>query len=377
MAMIAIRLRMPTRNSAKQNKPIFIGHTQPGFEAIVAEQLPREYDDLTVLGTRVVPGKNGMVLFEYDGDPHDLLEQRTLEDLFVLVLSPTDIEPTYVGLKALRAAVAAAQLDTAIGLARQFIPGAASHGKLRYRVIARQNERAFYRRIDAQEAVEKGLGARTDFKWQRVEEKGLEFWLTILPGEAFVAVRLSDETMRHREEKQEHLPASLRPSAAAALVWLTRPKDNDVFLDPMCGAATTLIERAHAGRYEQLLGGDIRAQAVSVARSNIGSRYKPIEIQEWDARSLPLEDAAVGPVVVNLPFGKQIGSTSENRTLYPAVLKELNRVMRIGGRLVALTADTRAFEDALRRSSGFRQQAAYNVQVLGQRARVYVLMRLD
>jgi hypothetical protein len=291
-------------------------------------------------------------------------------------------------------------VEPALRIARQLKPGRGGHGRLRFRIVARQVGEAAYRRVDAQVAVERGIAARGDHHWRLVEEGALEFWLTLLPSnsathpkgpsrgsrgpsaparsgyEALLALRLSDEQMRHRDYKLEHLPASLRPSAAAALVWLTRPAPDDVFLDPMCGAGTILIERAHAGRYALLLGGDVREQALDVARSNIGTRYKPIELRLWDARALPLDSASITAAAVNLPFGKQIGSAEQNRTLYPQVLRELARVLRPAARLAALTGDRRTFDEALRRARGLARRAAYPVLVLGQPASVYLIERV-
>jgi tRNA G10 N-methylase Trm11 len=144
----------------------------------------------------------------------------------------------------------------------------------------------------------------------------------------------------------------------------------------MCGAGTILIERAHAGRYAQLLGGDIRAEALVVARANVGLRYKPIELSEWDARDLPLDAGSISAAAVNLPFGKQIGSAEENRSLYPTALRELERVLRPGARLVALSGDRRALDEALRRARGLARRQVYPVLVLGQAAGVYVIERV-
>lgn len=355
----------------------FIAHTQPGFQAIAAEEIAGRLDGARIQGTRVAADKNGMVLFEYAGEARDLLALRACEDIFVVVASLPDLPLSREGLRQLQAAATRAPtFEAALELARRLRPGRGGRGKVRFRVVARQTVQAAYRRVDAQHAVERGIAARRDHQWRLVEEGGLEFWLTLLPDQALLALRLSDERMRQRDYKLEHLPASLRPSAAAALVWLARPRDDDVFLDPMCGAGTILIERAHTRRYALLLGGDVREEAVAVARRNIGPRYQPIELRCWDARSLPLDAAAVTGAAVNLPFGRQIGTHAENRALYPAFLKEMARVLRPRARLVALTGDTRTFAEALQRADQFTAREVYSVTLLGRPAKVYVAERV-
>ncbi|MEN9936956.1 MAG: hypothetical protein RLZZ387_3535 [Chloroflexota bacterium] len=359
----------------RRSTPIYIAHTQPGFEVVAADEIAAELEGANVRATRTIGDKNGMVFFDYDGEPEDLMQLRTVEDVFVQVAASHEFAPTYGALRALREYLQKTQLEPAVALARQVKPGRGGQGKLRYRVVARQVGEAHFRRVDAQEAVEKGIAARTDRRWTLAEESALEFWLTLTPGEAFLALRLSDEKMRHREYKLDHMPASLRPTAAAAMVWLTRPAAHDVFLDPMCGAGTILIERAHAGRYKQLLGGDENPEAVATALTNIGARYKPIEVQEWDARRLPIDAGSVTAAAVNLPFGRQIGSLEENRELYPAVLRELERVLRPGAKLVLLSGDGRTLEDSLRRARGLAPQRNLRVIVLGAMARLVVAER--
>jgi tRNA (guanine6-N2)-methyltransferase len=361
----------------RRARPAYLAQTQPGFEAIAQDEIATQIDGATVRGNHAIADKNGAVRFEYAGDVRDLFALRTIEDLFAVVATIPNLPTSRTGLRVLETTAASAPaVEAALNLARQVQPGRGGRGKLRFRVVARQVGEAAYRRVDAQRAVERGIAARGDHQWRLEEQGAIEFWLTLLPDEAVLALRLSDASMRHRDYQIEHLPASLRPSAAAALVWLTRPASDDVFLDPMCGAGTILIERANAGRYRMLLGGDLRAEALGVARSNVGPRYKPIELRQWDARHLPLDAASVTATAVNLPFGKQLGTLAENRALYPAFLRESARVLRPGGRMVALTGDVQTFRESLRRTSGLAQRAIYPVRVLGQPARVYVIERV-
>jgi 23S rRNA G2445 N2-methylase RlmL len=231
-----------------------------------------------------------------------------------------------------------------------------------------------YRRVDLQETVQKAIAQREDFRWH-IAEQGVEFWVTQSEETALIGLRVSDETMRHRTYKINHIEASLRPTAAAALVMLTKPKPHDVFLDPMCGAGTTLIERALAGRYTDIIGGDLSAAAVEQAQANIGNKYKPIRVEEWDARALPLDEGSITAVTCNLPFGVQISTPEENRRLYPAVMKELKRVMALGARAALMTSDTRALTRALERTSGMYVDTAHTVVVLGRRTQIVVVQK--
>ena len=49
------------------------------------------------------------------------------------------------------------------------------------------------------------------------------------------------------------------------MVWLTGPEDDDVFLDPMCGAGTVLIERGSIARHRLLVGADNNPEALAAA----------------------------------------------------------------------------------------------------------------
>jgi tRNA G10 N-methylase Trm11 len=144
-----------------------------------------------------------------------------------------------------------------------------------------------------------------------------------------------------------------------------------VVLDPFCGTATTLIERAHLGRYAMLLGGDNDPEALAVARINVGPRYKPIELRPWDAAALPLPDRSVTKIVTNLPWGIRFGSHSDNRHAYPRYISELNRVMAPGGKVVILTGE-RALMRELTAARKIAPDRIIKVEILGTYAEIYV-----
>jgi len=267
----------------------YYAHTLPGFGPIAWHEIESKLA-ARLIGYRTVGDQNDIVLFEYGGDARRLLDLRSIEDIFFLVQRMRHVSSGKRGLP---------QLQGGIKTSRTFDVGLQIHKRLRqvktkkrttFRVISRRRGSHAYRRIDAQRAVEKGVLQRYNYSWRLVSEgEDLEIWLNLLGSEAIVGLRLSDKTMRHRDYKMGHLPASLRPSAAFALALLSDPDPTDKFLDPMCGAGTILIERAFAGRYGLLIGGDIDPIAVAAAKRNVGTKYKPIAIGQWDASSLALK----------------------------------------------------------------------------------------
>ncbi|MEJ7653273.1 MAG: methyltransferase domain-containing protein [Chloroflexia bacterium] len=181
-----------------------------------------------------------------------------------------------------------------------------------YRVIARAEGERAYKRSEAGKAVEQGLRARLGKNWKVVEDDAqVEVWVTLIGPEAIIGVRLTDRSQRHRD-RNTNLPASLRPTVAAAMVRLTQPQDDDVFLDPFCGTGTMLIERGEAGRHKLILGSDVSEEALNAAAANIGERHKPLELNNWDATHLPLEDGSVNAIATNPPFERN--SAAPRRT---------------------------------------------------------------
>src|SRR5262249_55928027 len=112
-------------------------------------------------------------------------------------------------------------------------------GKPTFRLVTQMVGEHGYRRTDAAKALARGLAGKLPASWKPAEENAaVEIWLTIHGAQAVCGLRLSDKTMRHRTYKQEHLPASLRPTLAAAMVRLADLRPGQVLLDPMCGAGT-------------------------------------------------------------------------------------------------------------------------------------------
>jgi hypothetical protein len=374
---------VPSGPALRLTSNIYIAHTQPGFESVAAEEIAfclaaaaagpgGRARAVRELGRRTVPERAGMTIFSAPR-PDPLAAARTIEDLFALAGYRDGLGTAPATLDKVRAAAHdAPYVEEALEARVRMTPGSRAGRRLGFRVIARIAGAHEFRRLDFQRAVERGIADRIDHSWRPAgDDADVEFWATLLGGEMFLAVRLLDERMRHREYKIAHRPGSLRASIAAALGWLSAPGAEDCIVDPMCGAGTILIERAHLGRYAMLAGFDRDAGAIAAAHENIGPRYRPIGIALSDALRLPLRTSAATHLVTNLPWGTKYGSHGENRRLYPRLLEEFARVVRPGGRLVMLTAERMLMREVL--GLGLvRVESVRRVTILGAPAAVYL-----
>jgi tRNA (guanine6-N2)-methyltransferase len=319
-----------------------------------------------------VPGRAGLTVFTVPR-PEPLRSLRASEDVFAVVGYRYRLNANLSALERIAAiAREAPYVEAALATRTRLIQGARSGRRLRYRVIARMVGEHQFRRVDLARAVARGVAERSDHSWRpSPDEADVEFWATLLPDELILAIRLSDEGMRQREYKVAHIPASLRPSVAAALALLSDPMSDDVVLDPLCGAGTVLIERAHLGRYQLLIGCDRDHDALLAARENVGTRFKPLELHPWDAMALPLPDKSIAKIITNLPWGIRHGSHQDNRRVYPRILQEFHRVLKPGGKIVLLTGETRLMSDLITRGL-LRPGTILRVSILGADAAVYV-----
>lgn len=139
---------------------------------------------------------------------------------------------------------------------------------------------------------------------------------------------------------------SLDWRVARAMVLSSKPKPHDIVVDPTCGSGTLLLDRATFGSYQSLKGGDADPLAVQVAQQNV-ARFSDINVQQWNATSLPLAKQSATVMLANLPFGRRVGNHEANVSLYPALIKEIVRILQHGGRAVLLTQEVNLLHDAI------------------------------
>lgn len=262
---------------------------------------------------------------------HAVLALRTVDDAFLHLADWHGMARERATLARLRALSAELDLKhwlpTLLGL--RPIPRAPTFSVTASFVGARN-----YTMPEIRTAVSAGV-ARRYSHWHYSEDDetaDLNLRVFIEHDAALVGLRLAARPLHRRAYKQAHQPGSLKPPVAAALLRLAGVASGTTVLDPFCGAGTILAEALAVGA--RSLGGDRNAEALQVARANLGSQG---EVLGWDACALPLVAHSVDAAVSNPPWGRQITPDDDLRRLYARALAQMRRVTRPGGQIVLLT----------------------------------------
>jgi 23S rRNA G2445 N2-methylase RlmL len=349
-----------SKRRGDESFPACYAMVQRGLEDVAADEITRD------LGGEVKKSGRGLVAFRLPTLDADILKLRTVEDVFLLAWGTDDLSFRATDLDKIRQWTRKVPWDQFLRIHHSIHPK--PKGKPTYWLVTQMTGEHGYRRIDARKALADGLAGVFPASWKPAEENAaVEVWLTIHGNQAVCGLRLSDRTMRHRRYKEEHLPASLRPSVAAATVRLAGAGPEMVVLDPMCGAGTILAEQVELARQRNMSvtiwGGDIERNALLAASANL-KRFQPAILARWDARRLPLPGASVDRIICNPPFGRQLGDPEEIGPLYAQSIREWDRVLKPGGRAVILVGEPQPLLEAIR-TVGWAAQKQYRVRVLG------------
>jgi tRNA (guanine6-N2)-methyltransferase len=146
----------------------------------------------------------------------------------------------------------------------------------------------------------------------------------------------------------------------------------NVILDPMCGSGTILVEAA-TFRPAKLIGGDIEPEAVKITIENMET-FDPklhIDIRQWDAQKLPLDNKSVDKIICNLPFGKQI-EVSDIKQFYKNIIAEFDRVLR-PGKMVLLTNQVQELTNAVNMHNSLKLYKTLETNLNGEVANLLVI----
>jgi 23S rRNA G2445 N2-methylase RlmL len=340
--------------------------TVPGLERIAWKDMRTRLGDV-----ELIKEESGRIIFEYTGEPRNLLHLRSVENVYIFIRDITDLTRSRNSLGDIFKCIKRDDFQAAAMLHKE-AHRSKPKKKLTFRVVAGMLGRHNFRRVDIQKTVEVALTGKCGWRIDK-QNPILEARIDLEKDHALLGLKLTDEAMRNRDYKVAHLPASLKPTVAYCMTLLSNPSPRDIFVDPMCGAGTIAIERAFAGAYDRILAGDVQEEVVSAAKSNISESHRGIELFMWDISDIPIQDKSVSKIVCNMPFGKQIGSHSENRWLYLDFFKEMTRMLKPGGMAVLLSSERELINDLIQRYPYMKLIRYVYIELLGFKTCIYVI----
>ena len=211
---------------------------------------------------------------------------------------------------------------------------------------------------DCQRIVKKAIVSRLSERYgiSWFEETGVKYQIEffILKDEATLMIDTTGTPLHKRGYRPVSNEAPIRETLAAAIAAISRPRENVLFWDPLCGSGTIAIEGAMLARRiapgkdrhfaaeafpqlphsiwslsrEEAVAGeiisdfeayasDIDPSSVEIARANVARAglSDTVKVFEADARGISAEGRR-GTIVTNPPYGERLMSKTEAEELY-------------------------------------------------------------
>lgn len=204
--------------------------------------------------------------------------------------------------------------------------------------------------------------------WIRLRHDG-PYWQTL--------VRLSPRPLVTRAWRVAHLQGALNASVAHAMLRMLNLQPQDYLLNLCAGSGTFLIERSLYQAQGSALGIDWSLESMRAAQANLKAWGDDSHLKYTlaDVCRLPLPDNSFSLLCADLPFGQRMGSSPENKSLYPQLLNEAARVAQPGARFVVLTHAVRLMQDCLDHQKDWRCTQQQMIVLRGLHPRIYLLQR--
>ena len=325
-------------------KPLRVAiRCRSGLEPVLLRELPRE------LGARARADApfGPRIEATLRGAPEDLYAARTMLG-FGFPLSPVALDEEEEG--ALESAVVASLTSApALALLRRF-----TQGPLRYRLSWTRGGKRRGLTFKVAEEVNKRvpdlLNDPTDSPWEAVvHEREGSAGVELCP-------RFADPRFTYR---LGDVPAASHPTIAAALARIGGAREDDVVWDPFAGSGTELCERARLGPYKSLVGSDLDAAALAVARKNLeAAGVAGAVLIEGDARTFVPPGGRPTLILSNPPLGRRVQRSAELAVTLERFVEHAARTLAPGGRLVWISPFPSRTREAAHR------QGLYSVEEL-------------
>lgn len=296
--------------------------TTKGLEDIVISEIKSKITDASVLSS-----ERGKIYVNFSNDCLKFSDIKTIENFYV-VIGRIKIGTHKADLNNLSDDILTLNLRRYIN---EFYFKRNGGKNPKIIVSASRSGKHNFSRYEAADRIQESLCNHLGFIRGSIDNHDMAFRADITDDNLLFSLKLSKKEFKYRGHK-EFSQGALKPTVAHAMVLLSKPSDDDVFLDPFCGSGTIPLERCFYP-YKKITASDISEKAVAISKSNIKGKA---DIIVADACNLPFSSHSVSKIVTNPPWDVQI-KVEDIQKLYVNFLYEAKRILIKGGNLVMLT----------------------------------------
>jgi len=192
--------------------------------------------------------------------------------------------------------------------------------------------------------------------------------IVMLDGRPLLGIRL-------RERASAQSIGGTVQALAAAMVLLTEPEPDDVFLDPLCGTTggALLRERELVAPYDGLVGVENAPRVLAKVREVLAAT-PDLTLHRKPPTAL---DLGAGTVDAAAALLRGPGLPEDSERFYSEIVESLAQVVKPGGRVVLGVVEARLMTAVLRAERGFARTSStvLTVETVGGPIALFVLRR--
>ncbi|MDW8172548.1 MAG: RNA methyltransferase [Anaerolineae bacterium] len=340
------------------NTSLYEAEVHQGIERIAADEI----QEVLCVSQSQLKIHRGRILFEYSGPSERLLSLRTVIAIYSVLNFEVSRPKALLGhahWKRLEEQIASALVNAPRHIWKTSHLSAAGADSTVLQRLRREIAAVFHLQDHSEEGD----------LWIRLRHDE-PYWQTL--------VRISPRPLVTRSWRVAHLEGALNAGVAHAMLRMLNIQPDDHLLNLCAGSATFLIERSayHTGGCALGIDWSVESYQAGQANLNAWGRSERLRYVLADVCKLPLADNSFSMLCADLPFGQRMGSSAENKRLYPCLLSEAARVAQLGAKFAVLTHAVRLIRHSLDHQKAWRCVQEQMIVLRGLHPRIYILQRV-
>lgn len=134
--------------------------------------------------------------------------------------------------------------------------------------------------------------------------------------------------LRRPDKRPFLIPSAIKPKLARGLVNITGVREGDIFVDPMCGTGSFLIEAGLMNLHP--VGIEFFDRIAKGCKLNLEYYNINGSVIVGDAKKLPLKDESVSGIATDYPYLRSTKSAGSLEELYLKSSEEFYRILKDG-----------------------------------------------